>query len=334
MVTVAFLEVGHGDSIVIIYPDGRTATVVDTPNSKVTFDFIDRMKIQQIDWVIVSHGDIDHYKGVASLINNLDNQGIRVSKLGYIGGDKRIDKSYRDLLRNFLEFEDYKGIETINPFANVLPILANIDNMLLRCIYPQSPSDVVSAAEKSNNWSIVILVEYQGLRVLLPGDLEGEGWFRLYNRLTRTGNSLKADVFKIPHHGRWFSRGGKSLSLKDVIMLVNASVSVLSIGYHERLACPSSRVIRALKESPANPRILCTGSGKTCHNGKPLRYLPKGISLGQSRYLETNPCAGNILVKIKNNKLYVSPSPPAHAEVIAQLSNPSCVNNTSSQTTV
>lgn len=53
---VAFLEVGHGDSIVIIYPDGTTATVIDTPNSKLTFDFLEQNGITYIDWAIVSHG--------------------------------------------------------------------------------------------------------------------------------------------------------------------------------------------------------------------------------------------------------------------------------------
>ena len=98
---VAFLEVGHGDSIVIIYPDGLTATIIDTPNSKLTFDFLEKHGIVHVDWAIVSHGDGDHYRGIASLVANLQNSGVAVSKLGYIRGDKSIrrESGYKKLRR-------------------------------------------------------------------------------------------------------------------------------------------------------------------------------------------------------------------------------------------
>lgn len=324
--SVSFLEVGHGDSIVIIYPDGITASVVDTPNSKITFDYLIENRVRHIDWIIISHGDMDHYKGISSLINNLINQGISISNLGYIRGDKNVknEKGYNKLRRQFVVFEDIHGISTRAPYGNAGSILRNVDGMLIQSIYPYSPADVDYAKDEANDWSIVLMIEYYGRKVLLPGDLEGKGWFRLVKRCQKNKIDLHSDVFKLPHHGSWFSGGHESLSLGDVISLVNASVGVISLGQSERFVFPSIKTIKALSQSPANPRILCTGVGNSCHKGGIIETVPGSIKLGKSRYANCNPCAGNILVELTDTDLMIKPTEVDHDVIKSQLTNPLC----------
>lgn len=325
---VAFLEVGHGDSIVIIYPNGTTATVIDTPNSKLTFDFLEQHGITHIDWAIVSHGDGDHYRGIVNLVINLQSSGVAVSKLGYIRGDKCIQREigYKKLRMQFAEFGTLFGIDCIEPYSYYMKnSIACMSDVNLKCIFPYTADDIDAAGDEPNNWSIVLILEHENYKVLLPGDLEGKGWYRLRSKLAKIGTTLQADIFKLPHHGRWFDGGTDSLALNDVINIVDASFGIISAGYHDRISCPSPETIQALKRSRRFSRVLCTGSGKTCHDGKPIGYTQSGITLGKSADGISTPCAGTIIVEISKAGINIYPSQKDHGEVISKLKNPKCI---------
>ncbi len=66
-VRVAFLDVGQGDSTVIVLPDQTTAIVVDCPSKKVTIDYLEENGIVRLSHVFVSHSDSDHIGGMVDL---------------------------------------------------------------------------------------------------------------------------------------------------------------------------------------------------------------------------------------------------------------------------
>lgn len=49
---------------------------------------------------------------------------------------------------------------------------------------------------KLNNFSIILMLEYKGKRILLPGDTNRNGFDGL------SGDAIKADLFKVGHHGQ------------------------------------------------------------------------------------------------------------------------------------
>jgi beta-lactamase superfamily II metal-dependent hydrolase len=53
--------------------------------------------------------------------------------------------------------------------------------------------------EEYNHQSYVLLVEHQGVRILLGGDASKEAWEEIKN--TWGAHGLKADIFVAPHHG-------------------------------------------------------------------------------------------------------------------------------------
>lgn len=321
VVEVAFLEVGHGDSIVIIYPDQTTAMVIDTPDARVTYDYLVGKGIQVVDWMIISHGDKDHYGGILQLINNLVSVGISISKLGYIRGDKRVtsEASYKRLRKQLVEVEDLLGIDTPPPCANVIPVLTNQNGMEIRCLYPQTQADIESAGDDSNDWSIVVMMEYDGKKALLSADLEGHGWFRLNRKMINKNMSLKAEVFKISHHGRWFDGGKEKLSSKDVLGLVNAEIGIISAGYG--IKDSRTKVINSLKEHNPSFRLLCTGCSLACHDeSKSSDKSPETPNIRN-----TLPCAGAITITFGNGELTVTPSLSEHAYVKDKLAHPLCI---------
>lgn len=49
---------------------------------------------------------------------------------------------------------------------------------------------------RMNNFSLMLLLEYRGVRILLPGDTNRSGYEGL------PAQSLRADLFKVGHHGQ------------------------------------------------------------------------------------------------------------------------------------
>jgi competence protein ComEC len=318
-VEIAFLEVGHGDSIVIIYPDQTTAMVIDTPDARITYDYLVSKGIKTVDWMIISHGDKDHYGGILQLINNLADVGISTLKLGYIRGDKRIssEASYKRLRKQLVEVEDRLGIDTPPPCANVIPKLSHQNGMEIRCLYPQTQADIESAGDESNDWSIVVMMEYDGKRALLSADLEGHGWFRLNKKMGKNKNLLKAEVFKIPHHGRWFDGGNQKLSSEDVLCLVNPEIVIISEGFC--LKDSRKKVINSLRELNPSIRLLCTGRSRDCDD---LNNISNNEKTVNGRNALT--CAGTISITFGNGKIGVTPSIIDHANIKSNLAHPLC----------
>src|SRR4051794_26470729 len=66
-VTVAVLDVGQGDAILIRSPEGKTALVDAGPSREVVRE-LRQMGVTSLDMVVVSHHHADHYGGMAEVI--------------------------------------------------------------------------------------------------------------------------------------------------------------------------------------------------------------------------------------------------------------------------
>jgi competence protein ComEC len=76
---VAFLNVGQGDSILVITPYAKEAILVDTGGSKFfevsksrTIPYLKSLGIKKLDYVIITHDDFDHNGSLPYLINNFN----------------------------------------------------------------------------------------------------------------------------------------------------------------------------------------------------------------------------------------------------------------------
>jgi competence protein ComEC len=75
---VTFLDVGQGDGILVQFPTGQSL-LVDAGGSATGFDIGTRvvrpalwsLGVRRLDWLAVTHGDIDHAGGAVSIVNEL-----------------------------------------------------------------------------------------------------------------------------------------------------------------------------------------------------------------------------------------------------------------------
>ena len=90
-----------------------------------------------------------------------------------------------------------------------------------------------------NEASVVLRLSYGAVRLLLMGDAEAgeEGWL-----LARYGDSLRADVLKVGHHG------SSTSSTAPFLDAVRPDVALVSVGAGNSYHHPSQEVLQALDE--------------------------------------------------------------------------------------
>ena len=90
--------------------------------------------------------------------------------------------------------------------------------------------------------SLVLMVVYNGIRILMTGDIDQEGEEKVINALDdKEKGDLKCDVLKVPHHGSKYSMGG---SFKEY---TNPDCAVIQVGKNN-FGHPSSSVLEKCME--------------------------------------------------------------------------------------
>lgn len=100
--------------------------------------------------------------------------------------------------------------------------LSNPDNyggMEVKTFFPVSCSN-----ENFNNFSIVTIIKYSGIKIVIPGDNEGESFEELLRNSVFKNSIRNSDVLIAPHHGRASGYYG------DFINTVNPRITIVSDG--------------------------------------------------------------------------------------------------------
>lgn len=182
-----FVSVGHGSAVVLELPDGQVwlydAGRLGSPRAgaRSIEAYLRSRRISQIDAVILSHADIDHYNALPELLDKFSVETIYVSSLMF-----RVETPPLAVLR-----------EAIADSGAPLKLLESGDELvagdcLAKVLHP--PEEGVGGND--NAQSIVLSVEHEGRRLLLTGDLESEGIRRMLE-----APPVDCDVLMAPHHG-------------------------------------------------------------------------------------------------------------------------------------
>jgi competence protein ComEC len=183
-----FLSVGHGEAIVLELPDGRTllydAGRLSAPVSccRSISGYLWSRGLTHIDAVILSHADTDHYNALPGLLERFSVGAVYVSPVMFdnMNASLRFLREALDRARVPVR-EIYSGNR-----------LSGGPGCTLAILHPP-PHGLPST---SNANSIVVAVEYEGRRVILPADLQSPG---LDDVLAE--RPLHCDMLLVPHHG-------------------------------------------------------------------------------------------------------------------------------------
>lgn len=237
--TVTFLDVGHGDSIVARLPGGRTMLIDGGGIKDSDFDVgrnviapaLERLGIHGVDYLLLTHPHHDHYKGLAYIVERFG------PKLLYTNGfDAPPDET--DEWKIFQERIRSSGIETrvISPGEN---LSINEDSLSIKIFSPPTPP---SENLDLNDTSLVVHILYKDHSILLTGDLTAKGESALLKEAGRDGYSFKSDLLKIAHHG------SKTSSTGGFLKVIKPDIAVISVGENNIYGVPDEEVLDRLEK--------------------------------------------------------------------------------------
>lgn len=188
------LSVGHGTCVVLELPGGETllydAGSLGSPEvaTNSISSFLWSRGITNIDAIVISHADVDHYNGVPGLLERFAVGKIYVSPLMFDPWATAGELKAPNYLKEKIEAGDVPLEEVwMNDRLRVADERVNIE-----VLHP--PRFGVPGRDNAN--SMVLAIEFAGRRILLPGDLESPG---IESVIAEEGQ--KADVLLAPHHG-------------------------------------------------------------------------------------------------------------------------------------
>jgi len=222
--TVAFLDIGQGDSIFIESPTGRQI-LIDGGRDRLVLRQLSKLMPfydRSINMLVATHPDADHIGGLLSVLKRFD--------VGVIlrPGVKNDTPATESLLKSIA------GGATKEILARRGQVYDIGGGAYIRVLLPDRD---VSGLDP-NDASIVVQVVYGEHKFLLTGDSPKNMEKYL---LSLHGDSLKSDVLKLGHHG------SKTSSSDLFLAFVAPQYAIISAGKNNRYGHPHREVLEKLE---------------------------------------------------------------------------------------
>ena len=234
---LTFIDVGHGDSVLIEFPAGKRMLVDGGGLYQDRFDtgkniiapLLWKKRIHRIETLVLTHPDPDHLKGLNFIASQFSigqfwDNGTQTDSEPYL----RLKKTLEDKKIKALPLNEESPPQIINGVEISVLNPPVLNGTLIK---DQNLRDL-------NNSSLVIKLRFKNVSVLLTGDIgkEAEG------RILRQGHPLKADILKIPHHG------SSSSSSPPFLERVKPTYAILSVGERNIGRLPHPEVLKRYQQ--------------------------------------------------------------------------------------
>ena len=218
---VVMFEVGEADCHLIKYPYNKNTILIDTGKNeyKIKNEVIPYLKsigIKKIDYLIITHGDLDHIGGSITLINNFQVKNVILNKGTFTDLEKELVKNL-----NKKKIPYQININKINLSNHTIYLLNN------------------TKYNNENDNSIITYFTYQKYKFLYMGDAS----ITTEDNLLENYNLNNISILKVGHHG------SNTSSSKDFISQINPSISLISVGENNIYHHPNKEVINNLSKS-------------------------------------------------------------------------------------
>lgn len=226
---IYFVDVGQGDSTLVITPTGKTIMIDSGGSETGNFDvgkntlmpYLLYKKITVLDYICISHFDTDHCQGFIYLLNHIKIKNLVISK-------------QYESTRNFEEITEVARKKKIKIIVISAGDRLKIDSYVHFKIF--HPSNSLNTDINDN--SIVMKLEYNQFSCLFTGDISQKMEEQLVKDFRK---ELKSTILKVAHHG------SKTSSKEEFLEVVQPQIALIGVGKNNKFGHPSEEVLGRFK---------------------------------------------------------------------------------------
>ena len=238
LLEVVTLDVGQGDAAFVRFPDNRTLLIDggiqrtyydDKKQRQVDYDvgkrviepYLDFRGIRRLDMVVLTHPDLDHGGGLGHILRNFE--------VGRVLG-------ISDMPLNSQTHQQLHAIVRANDIPYAFPYAGTIEltpTATLNLLHPIDAASTNLLDQDKNDDSLVMKLTYREVDILFTGDIGKKA----EARLIASGQDLRSEILKVPHHG------SSTSSSVQFIEAVQPRYAIFSLGQSSQYQFPHSDVV-------------------------------------------------------------------------------------------
>ncbi len=233
---ITMLDVGQGDCFVIrekggknIMIDGGSSSVKEVSKYRIN-PYLQYYGVKKIDFVFLSHGDMDHVNGILDILKNRNSDRIPISYLAltYLAkNDSKYDelrKAAKEAGTKILYMKNRQGI--------------HIGDLSITSYTP-----VQDENQDENDLGQALIVDCENTRSLFLGDLSMQGELLFLKEMEQTQNCKPVDILKVAHHGSAHS------SSEEFIERMTPKIGLISAGKNNSYGHPHKETLERLTKN-------------------------------------------------------------------------------------
>ena len=226
---VHFLDIGQGDSILVVAPSGRQALIDGGPYGDTMAQALADVLPggdRSLDLMVMTHLDSDHSRG---LLDTLDRYAVGAVLSGPQLPEPRVPGNEMQA-----QWEQRLKKHNIQPVEVSAGYVIELDDGVeFEVLNPQGGR----LFRDFNNDSVTMRLTYGDVSFLLTADIEEEA----EERLLMSGAELHSTVMKVAHHG------SNTSTTQQFLDAVNPAIAVVSAGQGNSYGHPAPAVIERLE---------------------------------------------------------------------------------------
>jgi competence protein ComEC len=233
---ISTIDVGQGDSLLIVTPDGKTmlvdagGLVGEAPGS--TFDMGEEVVspalwsrgIRRLDVVAITHAHMDHIGGIPAVLANFHPRVLVV-------GNNPLSVNYRAILAQAASAH----IPVVQHFAGDRWLLGSVTSV--QAFWPSRAYR--PKTQPGNNDSLVLQLTYRKTSALLEGDAQAAA----ESAMLQAGGPGHVDLLKVGHHG------SLSSTTPAFLAAVSPEYGAISCGLRNFYGHPRSGTLEKLERA-------------------------------------------------------------------------------------
>jgi competence protein ComEC len=211
---IFFFKVGNGHCSYVEFPNGENALidlkVSKESNDENVIEILNNAKIHEINHLIITHPHQDHIGGLSELMRNFSVREFIFSPIYFEPDPIYDDWNIYELMK--------KGKHCNRASEVKKGWFTTVGDCTIHYLAPY-PDLLKSQPEKINNNGLVLKINATGHNIIIPGDIETDGW-----EYINDGDLKNTSLLLASHHG---NNSGYNL---NKLKIMNPGFVVISAG--------------------------------------------------------------------------------------------------------